>query len=870
MNKKGFTLIELLGVVTLIVILSLIAIPNILHKINDKKIEISEANMLLLASATDVYIENNPINYTYTYEANGSVYCIPIQSLVDDGVLTTPFTDINGKEIDYSQIVKATYQAAYNGFSYDLVERGECTEVKNYVSRPQLSDNMIPVVYDTDGSAWVKADVNSKWYNYLDKNWANAVLVREVKGSEEGSNSRYWYKNAPSGTIINESDILAYFVWIPRFRYQLFDSNDVTTINIAFESVTTPKSQGTAAGQWLTHPAFTYNNQELSGIWVAKYETSNQDNNLVIKSSLTPWTNIGYNDSFSLSNSMVGKNNIYGLSGVNTHLIQNNEWSAVTYLTQSVYGLNDEVNTNSSTTTGGTNSTTGNIYGIYDMAGLSNEFVTITGENENSLGYSLGETKTWYGDTNSFITDTNSYLSRGGTSIFNYNATNVRNANTSFRPVVINNEVSSTEQKTSLQYAYQNISTNSYYSTLQDAFTEVHDGDTIKVIRSITDTSTPELSSDKTVKFDLAGKEIILNKAITNNGTMDIYSSVDGGVLSGSVTVNLINNGILSLNDTDKSHTLFIYNSSTSATSTHAIISNYGTATLNDNVTLEYTNNVESGSSYRYVVLNFDVSVAILNGATLINKVGNTTTDRGILNLSTSPNSSIIVNSGIVDTLGLSLANYGSLKNTLSDPAIKVNGGTITSAGIAIYNSKADSMVYVTGGTIQGIRGVYNDSSGIIYISGTPTITGTEYQAIRGYTGNVTIEGGSSSGPVLNGYTDGVYLTTADNVSGSAIITGHVEITGQTQYGIQAGADTTVTIGVDDGSVSTTYPYIFANTSNRYGVYVHADGTFNFYDGKIVGYTNRAINRDPDDTPDGYTRVNTAEGTNQIVTLGAS
>ena len=240
MNKKGFTLIELLGVVTLIVLVSLIVIPNLLSSINKKRGEISSANMQLLASAADVYIDNHSGMYANSFEANGSTYCIPLQTLIDAGILETPFKDASGKEVDYSDVVKATYNAQYNGFQYEFVKKNTCSEVVQYVSKPELASSMIPVVYE-DG-VWKKADANSKWYNYSEKKWANAVLVREWKGSESGSKSRYEYLEAPYGTVINEFDILAYFVWIPRFRYQLFNSNIPISINIVFESVGTDTS----------------------------------------------------------------------------------------------------------------------------------------------------------------------------------------------------------------------------------------------------------------------------------------------------------------------------------------------------------------------------------------------------------------------------------------------------------------------------------------------------------------------------------------------------------------------------------------------------------------------------------------------------
>ncbi|MBP3920641.1 MAG: prepilin-type N-terminal cleavage/methylation domain-containing protein [Bacilli bacterium] len=433
MDKRGFTLIELLAVVTIIALLSTLIIPNITDNIDKKKGEISEANMKILATATNMYIEKNSRIYAHTFESSGSTYCIPVQSLINDNVLETPFKDVNGEEIDYSKVIKAIYQDTYNSFEYSLVEKEECTEFVNYVNRPELDKNMIPVIYKNN--KWVKADINTKWYNYNDKNWANIVYVKELKDiNNPSSKNRFEYIDAQPGTEISESDILAHFVWIPRFKYQLF-TNESQEIKIAFESTETQKSRGISQGQWLTHPAFTQDNQELSGIWIAKYESSNNET-LTIKKNQAPWINIDYNKANEEATNISNKNNIYGINN-KTHLIKNSEWSAVSYLTNSKYGINTKLETNLASTTGNTNSTTGNNTGIYDMSGLSKEYV-ITNENENDLGYSLSETNNWYSDTNSFINDENKYLVRGNTSIFNYENSKINSDNTSFRVALTN------------------------------------------------------------------------------------------------------------------------------------------------------------------------------------------------------------------------------------------------------------------------------------------------------------------------------------------------------------------------------------------------------------------------------------------------
>ena len=412
MNKRGFTLIELLGVVTMIVLISILVIPNIASNVNSKKNEINEANLKILGSAVDVYIERNSNLYANTFEADGSTYCIPFQTLVNEGLLLENFSDSNGI-VDSSSIIKATYQVDYNSFDYELVSNSECSEVINYISRPNLLSNMIPVYYEN--GAWKKADVDTHWYNYASKKWANAVIVREWKSGTTGSKSRYQYKSALPGTTIFESDILAYFVWIPRFRYQLFDSNSAVSINVVFEGAFTPKSSGTNEGEWFTHPAFTYKNQELSGIWVGKYEASLDSSDIVIKSGGTPLTYSGSD----VIEPMGNYNNIYGFD-VSPHIIRNSEWAAVSYLSNSKYGINSSIAASNSSTTGSSVSTTNNETGVYDMSGVTKEMVILGDETVNSLGFALVETTNWYSDTNAFVANGRNYLSRGGTSIFNY------------------------------------------------------------------------------------------------------------------------------------------------------------------------------------------------------------------------------------------------------------------------------------------------------------------------------------------------------------------------------------------------------------------------------------------------------------------
>ena len=348
---------------------------------------------------------------------------------------------------------------------------------------PELASNMIPVYYDETEEVWKKADkYNSKeeyrWYSYESSGeykgmWANAVTVTET--------NRTTYLNAAAGTAIPMDDINTMWVWIPRFN-AVTPSNynggakespgaiDVTFVNVNETAI----------------DAFTFGNKELSGFWYAKFETNHSTlassttsnnlgctnetcsnaNGIIIKPNVTSLKYNNISNFFYASRSMEQTGNSFGFvsSEVDTHMSKNNEWGAVAYLTQSIYGRCTNsttctevgINNNKSyitgygapagssssvtngtynTTLGKDASTTGTIYGIYDMSGGAWEYVmgvynkTIANSGFSSLpdskyynnytgtsytGHALTETKNWYSDYADFVFTSYPWFLRGG------------------------------------------------------------------------------------------------------------------------------------------------------------------------------------------------------------------------------------------------------------------------------------------------------------------------------------------------------------------------------------------------------------------------------------------------------------------------
>ncbi len=276
---------------------------------------------------------------------------------------------------------------------------------------PVLKEKLIPVTISNNGEVRY-ADISKEWYKYENKRWANAVILNEGVSYQEGD-------------IITESDIESYFVWIPRYKYQIFDEGNYTTyieskptesiakeIQIEFETNEVEASIGSTKGEWLTHPAFT--NFDVNGIWVGKFETGYKgatsfssaqvntadSSKVIIKPNVYSWRNSTVSNIFKTAYNYNRE--------LDSHMMKNTEWGALAYLSHSKYGINTEVRINNNsnfltgyaatdetnqssfpgvsgttsditlpynTETGYKASTTGNITGIYDMSGGAWEYV---------------------------------------------------------------------------------------------------------------------------------------------------------------------------------------------------------------------------------------------------------------------------------------------------------------------------------------------------------------------------------------------------------------------------------------------------------------------------------------------------------------
>lgn len=438
--------------------------------------------MIILAGSIILTLSNNGIiafSQEAVFKQNVKGYISELSLYVSDEIIKNPTGGtgtINSTDETIGLMLASMPEEDKAKFSVihgDLMYKGEdkkeelwCNEIgipvitsydeTQKLNSPKLDDGMIPVKYDEESGKWVKADktnTNYDWYKYDDvqRKWANVVTVKA-----SGTKTREYYTSSPAGTPIEMSDITTMFVWIPRYAYSINEgyykvadnlseedekSNqklDITFLvgnsNIAEQTNETYIKYPTdydasevSVGEKtpkIVHPAFTFGDDDLTGIWVAKFEASGSTNtpsdfstypgNAAETSNTTPtitettyvtvlpsvpsWRNIMLEDSEAQSMKMAkDANNAYGFNNVDTHMIKNSEWGAVAYLSVSEYGKvpmkNGKGSNNATvgyynlltgyqgsaneynTADGVKASTTHNVYGVYDMNGGANERV---------------------------------------------------------------------------------------------------------------------------------------------------------------------------------------------------------------------------------------------------------------------------------------------------------------------------------------------------------------------------------------------------------------------------------------------------------------------------------------------------------------
>ena len=215
---------------------------------------------------------------------------------------------------------------------------------------PDLYNNTLtPVIYDGDN--WRVADVTEKWYDYSKQEWANAVILNSSVNKKVGDTI----------TVDGENpDALAMFVWIPRYEYKIEGTYGKGGISKAspgeIEVNFINKKIKEATTDYRIHPAFNFGGEDISGIWVGKFElshatkstiflrcktdTCDESDGLRVLPNVYSLRNNTVSSFFYIIKSMNKDTNVFRLDNniTDSHMMKNSEWGAVAYLSQSRYG----------------------------------------------------------------------------------------------------------------------------------------------------------------------------------------------------------------------------------------------------------------------------------------------------------------------------------------------------------------------------------------------------------------------------------------------------------------------------------------------------------------------------------------------------
>ena len=462
-NKMGFTLLELIGVIVILAVIALIAVPLVFGYIKTSKEKSFLESVRNLEKTVELKYQMKTLDEETTHTiTNGTISPkLDISGQIDGKGFVT--MNQNHQIRLAVQSGELCAQKSYTDMTVSLL-KGNCPitpgELVNLDTTgaivPKLDSSMVAIRY-SDGK-WIKADKENankeyQWYDYKSGMWANSVVLRSNKVAK--------YKEAPLGTEIEEDDVIAYLVGIPSFSYKLSEGMGEREFLIDFTSST--------ENGFNAHPAFHFKDKEVQGFWFGKYEVSGTTESIRVIPNKPTLKSVSLGTMYEAVNevNLMKKIDMNNRNIADIHLTKSSEWGAVTILTQSVYGrcknsICTQVSKNQvwntgyakkdqsyETKEGMDTSTTGTIYGIYDMNGCAWEFVMGTNkvtslnvnvkipeeryDNYKDVGI-LGDLTTedgtmgWYGANAKFVTASQNWLVRGGdvntanSSIFWYQA----------------------------------------------------------------------------------------------------------------------------------------------------------------------------------------------------------------------------------------------------------------------------------------------------------------------------------------------------------------------------------------------------------------------------------------------------------------
>ncbi|MBQ6220200.1 MAG: InlB B-repeat-containing protein [Methanosphaera sp.] len=374
--------------------------------------------------------------------------------------------------------------------------------------------------------------------------------------------------------------------------------------------------------------------------------------------------------------------------------------------------------------------------------------------------------------------------------------------------------------------------------------------ETIQILKNISMPTGVTISNMKTIELDLNGYSLTTSDStpvITNNGILRITDTKTNGVINATTNNGIQNNAGATLEIEDGS--IMIDNSSYSA------VNNLGNVTIGSQGSINVTNGTGITNTNAGRILNGQGTITggtcITNNGTSNLEFGGYTLNSCTVNHYSSANLTINNISGTANINDSSLQSYNQITNNLT-----INNSTFNS----IFTGSINGSTTIYGCTVDTIsRG--SAGSKELTVSASTIGTVTNYGTVNIDSSNITNAAtGSSDNPLGTTTYDGCLISSLTNY-GTTTVKGASEVTSTiTNYKI-------LNIGENDGTVSTTDPYIHGTVSAINNTGSNSSLKVNFYDGVLEGNEDQVVNGKLGAIPSGYSIVSNVSGGRESITL---
>ena len=434
--KKGFTLIELLAVITILALVALITSISVANMVKESKDELSDAQIKSIELAAKAWGADN-ITLLPSGDSCSFITLKDLKEngLLDSNILNPK----DKEELSNDLKIKITSKLNSKGKSiltYEVNSSsvGNCSYIGNpiYVDLPK---GLTPVIYD--GENWKVPELNQEWYDYDKQMWANAVVLGSGKTKKPGEVVTVEGDNPDALMMLVYIPRYEYKIEGEFGKGgQSAELPGEIEVNFIGKNTTIPSSEeyhihpaftfdGEKSGFWVGKFEISSVGENLTTADNLGCSTTSCTNAQYLR-ILPNVSSLRYNNvsNFWYGIKSIENTSTFGLNNMDTHMMKNSEWGAVAYLSQSKYGkygnkyyenkykevyqnksesfitgLSNGTPSQSNYRDGGqctyndmTNlgvdsdnykkglcgpgaSTTGNIYGVYDMSGGAYEYV---------------------------------------------------------------------------------------------------------------------------------------------------------------------------------------------------------------------------------------------------------------------------------------------------------------------------------------------------------------------------------------------------------------------------------------------------------------------------------------------------------------